>query len=284
MDRTRLTITLKKSILSAVDNSIDGTKIRNRSHAIETLISRSLQPKVNTCLVLAGGRGVNMRPFTFEMPKALLPVGGKPILEHLLELLVCYNVRNLIFSVGHLGERIEQHFGNGEKYGVKITYVREKEALGTAGALVFAKKFLKDTSFLVVHGDILIDINLNDFIAFHEENSSLATIAVTSVLDPSNYGEITLHGTRIKHFIEKPAKGKQKTQLISSGVYLFNRGIFDYLPAKGKAQLEDVFPKLAKNNVLLGFPFEGAFFDIGTPQSYEKAIKKWSGFKKASAV
>src|SRR3989344_7610781 len=109
MDRSRLTITLKKSILDKVDEHIDGTNIRNRSHAIESLISQSLTPHINTCLVLAGGRGINMRPFTFEMPKGLFPVGGKPILEHLVNLLSKFNIRNLIFSIGHLGEKIEEY-------------------------------------------------------------------------------------------------------------------------------------------------------------------------------
>src|SRR3989338_4556769 len=116
MDRTRLTITLKKSILVAVDSVIDGTNIRNRSHAIETLISQSLAPQAKTCLILAGGRGINMRPFTFEMPKGLFPVAGKPILEHLIELLSRYNIRNIILSIGHLGEKIEEYFGNGQKF------------------------------------------------------------------------------------------------------------------------------------------------------------------------
>src|SRR3990170_3729169 len=119
MDRERLTITLKKSILAKVDEIIDGTKIRNRSHAIETLISQSLTPKINTAVILSGGKGINMRPFTFEMPKGLFPVGGKPILEHLIQLLTQNNIRNLIFSIGHLGEKIEQYFADGQKFGVK---------------------------------------------------------------------------------------------------------------------------------------------------------------------
>ena len=275
MDRSRLTITLKKSILSKVDELIDGTNIRNRSHAIETLISQSLSPKISTCLILAGGRGVNMQPFTFEMPKGLFPVGGKPILLHLLELLKKYNIRNIIFSIGHLGEKIEEYFGNGRKWDLNISYIRESKSVGTGGALVLAKKFLNDDSFLVIHGDILIDINLHEFISFHEENSSLATIAVTSVIDPSQYGEITLNGSKVTEFIEKPQKGTHKSQLISSGLYVFDKQIFSYLPKNGEAQLENIFPRLAKDKVLTGFPFSGEFIDIGTPESYAAAIKKW---------
>src|SRR4030067_1315659 len=110
MDRERLTITLKKSILIRVDELIDGTRLRNRSHTIETLISRSLTPKINTAVILAGGRGINMRPFTFEMTKGLFPVGGKPILEHIIELLAAFEIRDIIFSIGVLGEKIKDHF------------------------------------------------------------------------------------------------------------------------------------------------------------------------------
>ena len=281
MDRSRLTITLKKSILSAIDDLIDGTNIRNRSHAIETLVVRSLSPQMKTCLILAGGRGINMRPFTFEMPKGLFPVGGKPILEHLVILLEKHNIRNLIFSVGHLGEKIVEYFGNGQKFGVTITYVHEKETVGTGGALILAKKHLKEKSFIVVHGDILIDINLQDLISFHNENESLATIAVTSVLDPSHFGGLTLNGFKITNFIEKPEPGMQSSQLISSGLYIINREIFNYLPKSGMAQLEDIFPNLARDRNLAGFPFEGKFMDIGTPIAYEKAIKEWGALKKA---
>lgn len=279
MDRERLTITLKKSILEKVDHIIDGSQIRNRSHAIETLISQSLNPTIDKAVILAGGRGINMRPFTFEMPKGLFPVGGKPILEQLIELLRKYDVRNILFSIGHLGEKIEEYFGDGRKFGVNIEYIREKEQLGTGGALVLAKKYLDNDSFLVVHGDILIDINLNDMIAFHKNNEALGTIAVTTVLDPSSYGEIIMNGTKITQFIEKPQKGKQKSQMISCGLYILEKGIFSYLPKKGQAQLEDIFAKLASTGQLSAFPFSGRFLDIGTPKSYEKAIKEWGSIK-----
>jgi len=279
MDRERLTITLKKSILEKVDHIIDGSQIRNRSHAIETLISRSLNPTIDKAVILAGGRGINMRPFTFEMPKGLFPVGGKPILEQLIELLRKHEVRNILFSVGHLGEKIQDYFGDGRKFGVNIEYINEKEEAGTGGALVLAKKYLDNDSFLVVHGDILIDIDLNEMMSFHKNNEALGTIAVTTVLDPSSYGEIIMNGTKITQFIEKPQKGKQKSQLISCGLYILEKGIFSYLPKKGPSQLEDIFAKLASTGQLAAFPFSGRFLDIGTPKSYEKAIKEWGSVK-----
>lgn len=275
MDRERLTITLKKNILARIDAFIDGTKIRNRSHAIEYLITQSLSPKVSQAVILAGGKGLNMRPFTFEMPKGLFPVGGKPILEHIVECLVKYEIRDIIISIGHLGEKIKQHFGDGSKFGIRITYVSEVREAGTGGALHFAKKYITSNSFIVSHGDILIDINLSDLIAFHKEQGTLATIALSSVVDPSAFGEVVLHGTRITQFVEKPKKENHASQLISCGLYVFEKDIFDVLPAKESFLLEDIFPRLATSHQLSGFLFEGRFLDIGSPISYEKAIQEW---------
>ena len=270
-----MTITLKKSVLAGVDRFIDGTKIRNRSHAIEYLITQSLTPKVSQAVILAGGRGLNMRPYTFEMPKGLFPVGGKPILEYIVELLSKYDIRNIIMSVGYLGEKIKDHFGDGKKFGVKITYISETQPQGTGGALNLARSIITGNTFLVIHGDILVDINLTDLISFHNEGNVLSTIALTSVVDPSKFGEVALHGAKVTRFIEKPLKGSQTSQLISCGIYVFNKEIFAYLPKKGISLLEDIFPTLAREQKLGGFLFEGRWVDIGTPTSYENAIKKW---------
>ena len=275
MDRERLTITLQKSLLGKIDALIDGTKIRNRSHAIEYFITQSLTPKVKQAVILAGGKGLHMRPFTFEMPKGLLPVAGKPILEHIVEMLRESGVRDIIFSIGHLGEKIQEHFGDGKKFGVKITYVSEEKEAGTGGALLLAKQHVTSDTFLVIHGDILIDINLSDFIAFHKEQENMATLAVTTVVDPSSFGEVILHGAKITQFIEKPQKGKQTSQLVSCGLYILEKEIFNFLPKDDVSHLEEVFPKLAREKKLSGFLFEGKWVDVGTPSSYEHAITTW---------
>lgn len=275
MDRERLTITLQKTILAKVDALIDKTKIRNRSHAIEYLITQNLTPKITQAVILAGGKGLNMRPFTFEMPKGLFPVGGRPILEHIVEMLSKYDIRDVIFSIGHLGDKIKNHFGDGSKFGIRISYVSENIESGTGGALLLAKKKLKRDAFLVIHGDILTDINLSDFIAFHQKREVVGTIALSSVVDPSSYGEVVLHGTRIAQFVEKPKKGQQKSQLVSCGLYIFEADIFQFLPKVVPSRLEDVFPQLVENHQLAGFLFAGRWVDIGSPASYEKAIRQW---------
>lgn len=276
MDRERLTITLKKSLLTKVDGFIDGVRIRNRSHAIEYLITKSISPTVSQAVVLAGGKGLNMRPFTYEMPKGLFPVGGRPILEHIVELLSRYQVRDLIFSIGHLGEKIKEHFGDGKKFGVKITYVSEPSEMGTGGALTLTRKLITSDTFLVIHGDTLIDIDISDMVAFHREQESLVTIALTSVVDPSAFGEVVMRGSQILRFIEKPKKGKQRSQLINSGLYIVSKDIFDHIPSKGPSHLEELFARLAASRHLCGYLFEGRWADIGTPVSYERAIKLWS--------
>ncbi|MBI4067415.1 nucleotidyltransferase family protein [Candidatus Gottesmanbacteria bacterium] len=275
MDRERLTITLKKSVLKQVDDVIDGSHIRNRSHAIEYLLTQSLSPKVSQAVILAGGPGLKMRPFTYEMPKSLFPVSGKPILEHALELLRKHDIRDIIIVVSHLGDKIRDHLGSGRKYGLKITYVKEEKPMGTGGALRMTQKLIDSETFVVLHGDVLIDINLYDLVAFHKDQDAVATLALTSVVDPSIYGSVKLHGVKIVDFIEKPKRGSMTSQLINSGIYVFEPDIFKYIPSQGSYLLEDIFPKLAREKKLAGFSFEGKWFDIGTPASYERAIKSW---------
>lgn len=277
MELERITITCKKSILAKIDSIIDGVHIRNRSHAIEYLISQTLTPRIGQAVILAGGKGLNMRPFTFEMPKGLFPVGGKPILEHIIDFLHSYGVKDVVFSIGHLGEKIRDYFGDGKKFGMKITYVSEEKEMGTGGALLLSKKYITGDTFLAIAGDILIDINLSDLIAFHKEEDCVATLALTSVVDTSHFGEVVLHGTKITQFREKPQKGKQKSQLVNCGLYVLNRSIFDYIPKSGISHLEDIFPTLASSGKLAGFLFEGKWVDIGTVESYERAITLWGG-------
>ncbi|MFH1722565.1 MAG: sugar phosphate nucleotidyltransferase [Candidatus Altiarchaeota archaeon] len=275
MNRERLTITLRDDILDGVDKLVDGIKIRNRSHAIEVLLAKILAGgRIKKALILAGGEGSRMRPFTYEMPKGLIPVQGKPLLQHILELLRKSELRDVIISIGYMGEKIKEYFGNGSKFGLNISYVEEKEPLGTAGCLRLAKEHLKEP-FLMFNGDVIANINLPDMVSFHEENNAIATIALTPVEDPSRYGMAHLRGPKILSFEEKPKKKKGEPQLVNAGIYILNPEVIDYLP-NGKSMMEtDLFPKLAKEGKLFGYPFEGQWFDTGTPQAYERAIKKW---------
>jgi len=278
MDRKRLTITLKKGLLPKVDKVIDGTRIRNRSHAIEYLLSQTLSPKISKALVLAGGRGIKMRPFTYEIPKTLIPVKDKPILEYTIELLKENQIRDIIILVGHLGDKIKSHFGDGSNFGVRINYVDENKPKGTAAPLrkKKIKEFIGKSPFVTIYGDTLIDIDLRDIIDFHQTHPGIATMALTSYDQPYEFGVVRLHGNRIVKFTEKPQKKGRVSHLINAGLFVFNPEILNYVPKKGYSMLEkDVFPKLVKENKLYGYPFEGQWFDVSTPEVYEEVLKEW---------
>lgn len=276
MDRQRLTITLKQDILDRLDATIDGASIRNRSHAIEYHLGKVLGSSIKTALILAGGQGVKMRPFTYETPKAMIPVQGKPILEHTVIMLRDAGVKKIIIQIGHLGNKIQEYFGDGSRLSSNISYVKEAKAEGTAAPLRLAKKELQGGPFILVYGDVLIDINMHDFIDFHSESNSLATIAVTSVAEPSEFGVVRMQGNKVVEFLQKPPQSPGMSHLIYTGVSIIEPEVIGLIPEKGESHLEDdVFPKLAKQKKLSGYPFEGKWFDIGTPEDYERALANW---------
>ena len=275
MDRNRLTITLKKEVLNQLDDLIDGTRIRNRSHAIEYVLSKQFAPKVRRALILAGGKGLKMRPFTYEMPKALIPLNGRPVLEHIIELLRRYDIRELVISIGYQGQKIKQHFGDGSKYGVRITYLGQgKNETGTAQPVLQAKKFFSNQPFIVYYGDVLANVDLADMIDYHLSTDALVTMSLTSVNRSSDWGVVRVQGSKVYSLLEKPDHRKNLSHLINAGIYIFEPKVLDYL-ASAKRLESDVFPKLVEQGKLAGYLFAGQWFDVGNPTSYEQAIKEW---------
>jgi len=277
MDRNRLTITLKKDILKQLDDYIDGSRIRNRSHAIEYVLSKHFAPKIKKAVILAGGKGLKMRPFTYEMPKAMIPVNGRPVLEHIIENLRHYDIRGLVVSIGHQGSKIKQHFGDGSKFGVKITYLDQgKSESGTAAPILQAKKLVASQPFLVYYGDVLATIDLDDLVDFHLANNAVVTLALTSVNKSADWGVVRVQGNRVYSFLEKPEARKDLSNVINAGIYIFEPAIFDYL-ADAKRLEKDVFPKLVEQRKLFGYLFAGQWFDVGNPEIYKQAVKEWKG-------
>lgn len=276
--RERITVTIRQELLRALDRMIDYHSVRNRSHALEVVLDRALMFDTHQALILASGQGVQMRPFTYEIPKPLIPVNGLPLLEHGIKLLKKHGVTDIVITVSHLAEKIIDHFGSGEKLGVKITYAQEAEPTGTGGAVRAAQKYLSDAPFILLYGDVLLKLDLHDFLETHKNTTAaIGTLALTSVADPSAYGAVRLRGTKIVDFTEKPSVGNTASRLIFSGCAIFNPSIFSYLPKKrGELSLErDVFPELMKHERLFGYLFEGPWFDVSTPESYERALKNW---------
>lgn len=278
MERTRLTITLKKEILASVDRIVDGAKIRNRSHAIEYLLSKNLFSEQTKVVILTGGEGIKLRPITYETPKALLPLHDKPILQHTIEFLAKNGFRDIIISTGYLGSKIKDYFHDGSNFGIKITYVEQKgNETGTAQPLAGCKEFIGESPFILWYGDVLARIDLVDMINFHRNSKSLVTMGVTSVEKSSDWGVVGLKGTKIVAFAERPKSFHGISRLINTGIYIMEPEVLNYISSDAKSLEMDVFPELAKKGNLSGYSLYGQWFDVGSLENYENAVKEWKG-------
>lgn len=272
--RRRLTITLQDSILDKLDRTIDGVKIRNRSHAIEYLLNKAIYSDQIQAIILAGGKGTRMRPLTYEIPKTMLPIKKKPILEYLIQLLRDANIKDIIVCTNKQGQVIQDTFHDGQRFNINLTYSFERTNLGTGGALLQVKKQLKSSPFLVIHGDIYCEIDLRELIAFHQQNSAVVTMALKPVKEAREFGQIVLKGSTVTEFFHKPTVGK--SNLINSGVYVCNQEIFKYFPQSLEFDFEQVLVDLARRkqiNGVNGYVYDSLWFDVGTPSEYEAAIK-----------
>lgn len=275
----RITVTVKKDLLQRIDE-IGAIESKNRSSVLEDLIIDSLGlHKVKTAVIMAGGVGTRLRPITYELAKPLIPVKGKPMMEHTLDLLRKYDIRDIYISVGYKAKQIMDYFGDGSRYGMTFHWLVEKKPLGTAGALCMLRGKI-DTPFLLVWSDILSEIDLYDFMNHHFLNKGIATIALTTVENPSRFGVAVMKGNKILQFVEKPKQGSEPSNLINAGMVILEPAVFEYLPQKTLIMIEkDIYPKLAQNGKLVGYPFEGQWFDTGTHEAYEEVLKKWRGIK-----
>ena len=280
--KERVTLTIDNDLLIKVDSTIDNTTIKNRSHAVEVLLRRALKNKMPSTAIILGGRGERLKPSAENTPKTLLPINDLPIVHYNIDLLRRFGVTNIILSIGGMGEQIKRQYGDGSAHGVRISYLEEKEPLGTAGCLRLLKGQLSET-FFMMNADELKDIDLIRMFEAHVKNQGTATIALWTVEDPSSYGVAMLDGNRILRFVEKPKKEDAPSKLINAGLYLMEPEVISYVP-EGFAMLEqDVFPKLAREGKLYGYPFSGQWFDTGTTERFEHAGKEWRGFTKTPA-
>ncbi len=277
MRRSRITITLKQSTIDNVDRLIDHQKIRNRSHAIEYILDQYNIPTIKKAIILAGGVGRQLRPYTYEVPKSLLPVKGKPILEYIIQELKENYINEIILSTGYLGNKIQEYFGDGKKFGVHITYAEEKDPLQTGGAIAQVKKYVEGGPFLVIHGDIVTSLQFRDLIEFHQKEKSVVTAALTTVDKPIEFGQLALHGTKLVRFYQHTNNEEVKSNLVNCGIYVCEPTIFNYFPKnKNTFLFEDVIDGLISQKQVTGFVFEGQWFDVGNPKNYEQAIKHFN--------
>ena len=272
----RVTITIKKDILRRIDSMVDGREVRNRSHAIENLLFKSLSRNgLDTALVMAGGEGVNLRPITYELPKPLIPIRGKPVLEHQINMLKHYDITNILLAVNYMGDKIREYFGDGKKFGVDITYITEDRPMGTAGPISLAKDFI-NKSFVLLNVDTLMNPNIHEMYEFHKRHKKLATVLLTTTDDTAQFGVVKMRGNQVLKFVEKPNIKNAPSKLINAGLCVFDQSVVNMVP-KRKMMIEELFSKLSRDEQLVGFLHDGTTFDIGTNKGYEKAIKEWKG-------
>jgi len=198
-------------------------------------------------------------------------INGKPFLEYQLAFLKKNGIADIILSTGYMSEKIEEYFHSGEKLGISIRYVKEKELLGTGGAIKNAKNILNE-QFFVLNGDSIFLIDINDMVKFHRDNHSDATLALVQVKDKSRYGNVHVDSKfQITGFIEK---GNSEEGLVSGGVYLFEKSCFQWTSLPEKFSIEnDFFPNLVTDKRVFGFVSNSYFMDIGTVEDHEKFRK-----------
>lgn len=217
-------------------------------------------------VVLAGGKGTRLAPYTNILPKPLMPIGEMPILEVLIHQMKAVGVDEVILTVGHMASLLQAFFQEGERFGVKISYSYEQEPLGTAGPLSLIDH-LEDT-FLVTNGDVLSTLPFGDLIRFHKENKAMATIAMHHRQVKINLGVIECDAAIVHGYIEKPTYDYQ----VSMGIYVFEPEVLAYIP-KGK-YLD--FPDLVKilladGRKVCGYSYDGYWQDLGNPEDYQQA-------------
>ena len=219
-------------------------------------------------VILDGGKGARLKPYTTVFPKPLMPIGDKPILEIIIRQLKSQNLTDIIITVGYLGELIMSFFGDGSRFGVNIKYSKEDQPLGTVGGLSLIKEELQET-FLMVNGDTLTTLNFSELINYHKKNGALATIASKKRDIFIDFGIVELNSTgSIKGYTEKPTID----HLVSMGVYVFEPRTLEYIKLGEKLDFPDLIKILiSKGEAVKGFVFEGYWLDIGRPEDYEKA-------------
>ncbi|MCT8139727.1 NDP-sugar synthase [Anaerobacillus sp. CMMVII] len=221
-------------------------------------------------VIMAGGKGTRLRPLTCNIPKPMVPLIHKPVMEYLIELLKKHGITEIAVTVQYLSEVIKDYFGDGSQFGVKLYYFDEDIPLGTAGSIKNAEKFL-DERFIVVSGDGLTDFDLVKGIQFHEEKEALATVFMKQVDTPIDYGVIaTNENGEIIRFKEKPSWNEAFSDTVNTGIYVLEPEILSYLRVGVPTDFSrDLFPLLMKEKKrLFAFHAEGYWSDVGNLRSY----------------
>lgn len=221
-------------------------------------------------VILVGGEGTRLRPLTNSLPKSMMPVLNYPFLEHTIAYLKSHGIENIILALSYHPDVIQDYFGDGSDFGVKLTYVVENSPLGTAGAVKNAEQYL-DGTFFVLNGDIFTDLDLGDMLAFHQRKRAKITIALSWVDNPCAFGVVeTDDEGRIQRFLEKPGPDQVTTNWINAGIYIIEPEVLKHVPAGSHYMFErGLFPLLLEHSEpMYGYQYSGYWLDMGTPEKY----------------
>ncbi|MFX1377952.1 MAG: sugar phosphate nucleotidyltransferase [Promethearchaeota archaeon] len=226
-------------------------------------------------IIISGGWGTRLRPLTCTLPKSLMPVVNKPVIERQILLLKSVGIKKVILAVSVMSDIIENYFKDGKKLGIEIQYTDEKEPMGTAGAVKLAEDYLEDDKFFMLNGDVILNFDFKAMIQAHNKHKGLGVIASKIVSEPSRYGVIIADEktNKILKFLEKseykPPDGQLIPMPVNAGVYLLEPNILQYIKQKKKVSMERViFPLLCNEGKLYHYSIPGIWKDIGKPEEF----------------
>lgn len=219
-------------------------------------------------IVLAGGKGTRLAPYTTVLPKPLMPIGDMPILDVVLRQLADSGFDRITLAVGYLAELLMAYCGDGTRYGVDLTYSREEMPLGTAGPIALVPDV--DDTFLVMNGDLLTTLDYRDMVEFHRSSGHIATVATIPREVVIDLGVVETSDDRVVAYREKPKIG----YAVSAGIYVFEPAIIEYIPRGERFDLPDLIIRLLADGIAVGsFASDGRWLDIGRPDDYEEAVR-----------
>jgi len=231
-------------------------------------------------MVFAAGLGLRLRPMTETIPKALIPVGGRPMIEYPLLLLRHHGIREVIINLNHLGHSIEEYLGSGKRWGLEIQYSKEKDLLDTGGGLLKARPLLDTGPFIVINSDVMIDLPINELAAYHHRKKTIATLVLRPDPLADRYGPIeTDQDGKVELFLEHQAPHPPPgplTKHMFTGVQILEPKVFDYMDGTEPFGMTRVtYPRmLHQGETLYGFTYRGFWRDLGTPEGIREAEEK----------
>jgi NDP-sugar pyrophosphorylase family protein len=237
-------------------------------------------------MVLAAGQGTRLHPLTERIPKALVPVAGRPMIEYSLLLLKRYGIHDIIINLHHLGDQIESYLGDGRQLGLQISYSKEPELLDTGGGLLKAKPFFQGGPFIAINTDVLIDLSLSELIEFHTKKGAAATLVLRPDPLADQYGSMEIDSDgRIHRFLQARIASTLSvptTKLMFTGVQVLEPRVFDYMESEDRVRkfstTKDTYPRmLLHQEKLFGFRFDGFWQDVGTASRIKEAEESLAG-------